>query len=170
MKYFISISASILIFSLFSNCSSAQKLQEKAPITFGAVYFQKWNAGVEEGDTGLNIFIPIATELSKKIQLDSVYFRGKAAKLQFFEEKANLYVGRFKSEALQKPDIVMTSNPKDEYGNKAPNLSKKIPFELQDSECVVSYKDGTNTKYYKIEKIIEKPKLNYPSSPEIKYE
>ena len=152
------------MFSLFSNCSSAQKLQTKTPIKFGDVYFQKWNAGVEEGGSGLNIFISIAAELPKSNQMDSVYFRGKAAKLQTFEEKANLYVGRFKSEVYQKPDIVMSSNSKEEYGNKAPNLSKKIPFKLNDSECVVSYKEGTTTKYFKIEKIIEKLAQNYPSA------
>jgi hypothetical protein len=59
----------------------------------------------------------------------------------------------------------MSSEPKEEYGSQAPQLPKKIPFELERSECVVSYKDNKSIKYVKIDNINEKPILSYPSAP-----
>ena len=150
----------------FSQCSSSQKLQEKAPAMFGDVYFQRWNAGVQGGGSGINLFIPVA---DTNIVLDSVYFRGKSAKLETKPTDTSLYVGRFKTEFNQPKDIVMSSNPLDEYNNPLPIQKEKIPFTLKDSECVVSYKDGQTTKYFKIENIIEKEAINYPSAPNNKH-
>lgn len=164
MKSFLNIFTLFFALSLLSNCSSAQKLQTKIPIEIGEVYFQKWNAGVREGGSGIDLYIPVLAELPANIQLDSVYFRESAAKLQKLKEGSNVFVGRFKSDFIQKPNVVMSSDPKEEYGNKAPNINKKIPFEPKDSECVLSFKEGRDTKYFKIEKVIEQPKQNYPSN------
>lgn len=170
MKSFLNIFTLFFVISLLSNCSSAQKLQTKTPIEIGEVYFQKWNAGVKEGGSGIDLYIPVLAELPTNIQLDSVYFRGSAAKLQKLKDGSNVFVGRFKSDFIQKPDVVMSSDSKEEYGNKAPNINKKIPFDLKDSECALSYKEGRETKYFKIEKIIEKAKQNYPSNISNKHE
>lgn len=150
--------------SLLSDCSSAQKLQTKTSMEIGEVYFQKWNAGVKEGGSGIDLYIPVLAELPANIHLDSVYFRGSATKLQKLKDGNNVFVGRFKSDFIQKPDVVMSSDSKEEYGNKAPNINKKIPFDLKDSECVLSYKEGKETKYFKIENVTEIPKQNYPSN------
>ena len=146
----------------FSQCSSSQKLQENPPVTFGEVYFQRWNAGVKDGGSGINLFIPVT---DKSVVLDSVYFRGKSAKLETKPQSKMLYIGYFKTEFNQPKDIVMSSNPLDEYNNPLLIKKEKIPFALKDSECVVSYKDGQTTKYFKIENIIEKEAINYPSAP-----
>src|SRR5690606_41772555 len=71
--------ALLTIMTSFSQCSSSQKLQEKAPVTFGEVYFQRWNAGIQGGGSGINLFIPV---MDTNVVLDSVYFRGKSAKLE----------------------------------------------------------------------------------------
>lgn len=151
--------------SLFSSCTSAQKLQTESPINNAEVYFQKWVAGVKDGGSGIDLFIPLLNKLPKNVELDSVYFRGKSARLEKVEAENILYVGRFKTSFNQKPDIVMSSDPNEEYGNQLPILEKKSPFELKDSECVVSYKDGNGTKYFKIENIIEKQPQYFPSAP-----
>jgi hypothetical protein len=150
---------------LFSSCSTAQKLLTKSPIEYDEVYFQKWAAGIKEGGSGMNLFIPIKKELSKSIQLDSVYFKGKGVLLQKIEGKKTAYVGRFKFNFNHKKDTTMSSVLNEEYGNQAPILKEKIPFDLKDSECVVSYKEGNETKYFKIENVIEKQPQNYPGVP-----
>ena len=157
--------ALLTIMTSFSQCSSSQKLQEKAPLALGDVYFQRWNAGVQGGGSGINLFISTKTKNYNHTKLDSVYFRGKAAKLSIIEDKTIVYLGRFTSEFNQPKDIVMSSNPLDEYNNPLLVTKEKIPFELKDSECVVSYKVGQTTKYFKIENIIEKEVINYPSAP-----
>lgn len=165
MKKFKSTSLLFLLIILFSSCSSAQKLQSEAPIKYGEVYCETWVAGVRGGGSGINLFIPLSKEAPKSVQLDSVYFRGKGTLLEKIEGEKTLYVGRFQTNFNQMQDIVMSSDPNEEYGNEAPNLDEKIPFELKDSECVVSYKNGDETKYFKIVNVIEKQPQHYPSAP-----
>ena len=146
----------------FSQCSSKKKLQENTPLAIGKVYFQKWIAGIEGGGAGLNIYIP--TE-DNSIELDSVYFRKKAAKLEFKNQNGIIYIGRFISGFNKKKDIVMSNEPNAEFGNEMPKIPLKIPFELKDNECVISYKEGKKTKYFKVSNIVEKDLIPYPSAP-----
>ena len=146
----------------FSQCSSTKKIQNKAPLILGQVYCQAWIAGIEGGGAGLNIFIP--TE-NTSIELDSVYFRGKVAKLEVKNQNGTIYIGRFISDFNKKKDLIMSNKPNAEFGNEMPNISKKIPFELKDNECVISYKKGKTTKYFKVDNVVEKDLIPYPSSP-----
>ena len=154
-----------LIMTSFSQCSSAQKLQKDAPMTFGEVYCQKWVSGMAEGPSGINIFIEVKDDA---VQLDSVYFRGKATKLELDNSDELKYVGRFVSKSKEKTDMVLSSDPKQEYGNKAPEIPVKIPFELGLNECVVSYKLNGETAYYKLSNVVEKPTKDVPMSPATK--
>ncbi len=165
MKSFKIISIFILVTFLFSSCSSAQKLQKKAPIKLGDVYCQSWVAGIKGGGSGLNLFIPTQTTDLNHTKLDSVYFRGKSVKLEAIENKTIVYVGRFENDFNQKKDIIMSSDPNEEYGNEIPKIMPKIPFELKENECVVSFQDGGETKYFKIENVTEKATQNYPGAP-----
>lgn len=165
MKSFKFIVVFTIFATLVSSCSSAQKLQEKAPMTIGDVYFERWVAGVQGGGMGINLFIPVSKEIPATLQLDSVYFRGHSTKLELIQGENPLYVGRFQLKSNQKSDIVMSSDPNEEYGNEAPKIATKFPFELKDTECVVSYKLGNDTKYFKIENIFEKARQYYPSAP-----
>ena len=169
MKFYNNLVILALVISLFTNCSSAQKLQSTVPVTLGNVYCQKWVAGVKGGGSGIDLFIPIAKDMPLNIQLDSVYFRGKGVKLDRIESENNMYVGRFVTAFNSKKDIVMSDDMMDEYGNEKPSLNKKPHFELNDSECVVSYKEGNEIKYFKVEAITEKSAQNYPSAPSNKY-
>lgn len=146
----------------FSQCSTAQKLQKNSPTEFGEVYYQTWTSGIKNGGSGINIFIPIK---NPSVTLDSVFFRGKSTKLEVKPNVAQLYIGRFKTDKNQPKDIVLSSEPKEEYENEISIKDIKTPFELKDDECVVSYKKGDATLYYKISKIIEKTPMNLPSAP-----
>ena len=145
----------------FSQCSSSKQLDQKAPVVFGEVYCQKWVAGVQGGGSGMNIMIPVD---SFTIPLDSVYFRNKGAKLEK-DEQSKMYIGRFKNAQSNPKDIVMSSDPNAEYGNELPDISKGIPFELKENECVVSYEVDNTIKYFKIENVVEKEMIPYPTAP-----
>lgn len=166
MKFIKHIFSLILLFVMmgsFSQCSSVKQLETKAPTYFGNVYFQKWVAGVEGGGSGINLVIPVATN---SIALDSVYFRNKSAKLELGTTTTpKIYIGRFKTALNQKKDMILSSDPKEEFKNKVPETTETIPFELKDNECVVSYQEGSKTKYYKITGIVEKDMIPYPSAP-----
>ena len=154
-----------LVMTSFSQCSSAQKLQEKAPTSFGKVYCQSWVAGARGGGSGIDIYIPVS---DYSVKLDSVYFRGKKAKLTIQSDNNKVFVGRIKTDLNnEKQDIIMSGDSKKEYGNKLPELPEKIPFELEDNQCVVSYQEDDITKYFKIENVVEKastPMMSVPMS------
>ena len=150
--------------SSFSQCSSSKSLDKKAVVEIENAYCQAWTAGVEGGGSGMNLFLPV-TDTS--VELDSVYFRGRAAKLEWKKE-VKQYVGRFKTEVNPKKDIVMHEDSRQEYGNELPKIESKIPFELKEDECVISYKKRDRTRYFKIGNIIEKQGIAYPSAPKVK--
>jgi hypothetical protein len=152
----------LLVMASFSQCSSAKRIQEKAPLELGQVYCQNWIAGIEGGGAGLNIYIPT---VNSSVELDSVYFRGKAAKLEIKSLNQTIYIGRFISDLNKKKDIVMSSEPNAEYGNEIPKIPQKIPFELKDNQCVISYNDGKTTKYFMVDNVVEKDLIPYPSAP-----
>ena len=150
------------VMASFSQCSSAQKLQKKAPTVFGEIYFQNWIAGVEGGGSGINLFIET---LNDDIVLDSVYFRNQSAKFEVKPANKLLYIGRFITEFNKKEDMVISSDSNKEYVNKAPDLSNKNPFKLKEDECVVSYLEGGMIKYFKLENIKERQSMDIPMSP-----
>ena len=147
---------------LVSQCSSAQILQKSPPLQLGECYYQSWIAGVEGGGSGTNIYIPIISNVNK-IELDSVYFQGKVVKLEFKNEL--LAIGRFTTDLNQKKDLIMSNEPYAEYGNEVNQTILKQWPSLKDSQCVISYKEGSKTKYFMIDNLSKKPLLAYPSAP-----
>jgi hypothetical protein len=162
MKSILHLLLMLVALTGFSQCSSTRILQENAPLEIGNVYFQKWIAGIQGGGSGINLFIPTT---KSSIKLDSVYFRDMAVKLESTPNDDVLYIGRFKSEFNQKKDIIMSSEPNAEFENPVPKIKRKSPFILKDNACVISYKEGDKTRYFKIENIAEKNLIAYPSAP-----
>ena len=142
----------VFIMATFSQCG-VTKLETKVPVTLGEVYYQDWVAGVDGGGSGITVVIPVISN-PKNIVLDSVHFRGRQTSLEYRNNA--VYIGRFKADSSQKKDIIMSSDPYAEYGNKAPKIAKKSSFELNEDQCIVSYKIGNKVKYFKIDKIIKK--------------
>ena len=165
MNYSKSIFYAIIAFIfivIVTNCSSAQKLQNKTPGDFGEVYFQKWTAGVQGGGSGINLFISLK---DSSVKLDSVFFRGKVAKLETKPNNPELYIGRFDTKFNQPKDIILSSDMNEEANNKLPQKPSEYPFDLDENECVVSYNENNQTTYYKLSHVKEKQALNYPSAP-----
>lgn len=148
----------LFIIVSFSQCASTLKLQDNLPIEIDEVYYQTWVAGVKGGGSGINVFIPMESN-SNTILLDSMYFRGKSTKIEYAND--TLAIGRFKTKANQKQDIIMSNEPYAEYANKVPEIPEKIPFELKDDECIVSYLEKNKTKYFKIKGIVKKESTPY---------
>jgi hypothetical protein len=154
---FLIVSAIIL-----SQCTSTRKVQTNMPLEIGKAYYQNWIAGIEGGGSGINLYIPITSNVNH-IELDSVYFQNKVTKLELTNKK--LAIGHFKTNPNQKKDIIMSNEPYAEYGNQVPGFDKKIPFELKGNQCVISYIERSKTKYFMIDSIIKKQLLAYPSRP-----
>lgn len=165
MKLFKQISLFIgmlLLIAGFSQCSTAQKLEKTAPFDIKQVYAQKWAAGVQGGGSGINVYIPVEYN---SISLDSMFFRGQKVRLEFIRGEQGLYVGRFLTDSNRNPDIILSSDMKEESKNKLPKFKTDIPFDIDDDECIVTYRKGDKTRYFKISNIKMEQPLHYPSAP-----
>lgn len=166
MKPFKTILFSTLMLSLmaFSQCSNGQKLETKAPLDFGEAYFKKKAQAVRGLESVITLYIPIKGE-NNAIELDSVYFKGKSAKLFKTTQNQNLYLGRFTMNSKYTEDIILSSDIVEEHKNKLPVKDSKIPFELLPNQCVISFIEAGQTKYYKISNIKEKRLNEVPMAP-----
>ena len=96
------------------------------------------------------------------MKLQQAYFRGKIADVSLKSNDGSWFAeANFKNTNMGKPDMVMHADSKKEVGNAPPKLNEKIPFELQEDECVLSYLDGDKVKYFKLVGIKEKKPLIY---------
>lgn len=145
-----------------AQCKSGYQFEENRAMEIGQVYYQPWVAGVQGGGSGINLYIPI-TDLRNHVNLDSVYYRGKKSKLELVND--NLAIGRFISDSDFKKDIVMSNEPNAEYGNSVPKLPKKSTFDLNNDECIISYVENKETKYFKVSNIMKKETEFFPSAP-----
>lgn len=140
MKKFLPLFSLVLSVILFSSCAGNKGLQEKAPAQFQQAYSTTDAASVK-------LFIPVSAIQTDRVELNSVYFRGRKAPLEMNPERPGLYMANFNT---GKPDMVMHEDPREEYGNKVPEAPAKVPYELDDDEAVIVFTENNTTKFYKI--------------------
>ncbi|MCK0114462.1 hypothetical protein [Gelidibacter sp. F63206] len=157
MKTLYLFSTIIMMSISASKCSEAKKMDKNAPSIIGEAYVESWTSEDGSGDSGYNLYIPMHSQENQDMLLDSVYFRNQIVKLDRKSEDSNiLYVGVFKNFKKSNDDMIISSNPLDEMANKPPRVPQKIPFKIENTECIVSYKFKGDTRYFKIENIKEK--------------
>lgn len=153
----------------FSNCANSKRLQEQEPVAFEQSFYTSWAEGAEENESGLKLFIPLKNVNDVDVELDSVYFRGRGTELLKDPQNADVYVGNFQTKNKEKtPDLVMSIDPREEYGNQPPEIVREFPYELEDDEAVVTYKKNGKTGYQKITGIVKKDRddleIKYPEN------
>ena len=138
-----------LVFLTLVNCKTPQEsvlqFQSTAPLEIEAPYYNSWVAGIEGGGSGINVFLPLKD--NGGLVIDSLHFRGQRSAV---ETRDKLIIGRFNSSVNQPKDIIMSSNPQDEYKNKSVLLRDTSPFKLAQNECIISYEVNGKRLYYKI--------------------
>ena len=153
-----------LVFLSIVNCKTSKEsvlqFQSTAPLEITAPYYNSWIAGVQGGGSGINVFLPLKEK--GKIMIDSLHFRGQKVAVQ---NRGKLITGRFKSSVNQQKDIIMSSNPQDEYNNKLVLVRDTSPFKLTQNECVISYRVNGKRFYYKISNLKKEESIAYPSAP-----
>ncbi|MCB0447314.1 MAG: hypothetical protein KDD03_07340 [Gelidibacter sp.] len=135
------------ILSTLQCSSSKYKLQETPAFQFDSVYFQEWYAGIKVGGTGINMYFPNLND-ANTVTMDSVYFRNL---------KGKLVRGRSMYSAILK-----NRSP---YDTTPINPSMKPAFKLLASECVVSYIEKGEIKYFKLKNINEREGVYYEDGP-----
>ncbi len=146
---------------LFFNCAGLKKdnseyaFAQNPPFSIEEVYSQKWMAGVEEGGSGIQMYITIKN-LEPETLINKIYFRNKIASAE--EKRNNNFVGYFTNKQLE---IIMDSDVTNEANNTPP---QKSPFQLDENEAVLSYIYKGVEYYFKLSNIEEKEVIAYPSS------
>ena len=155
----IFINSSIIVFTFFIlSCSSSSNLtnnaiqfKNKAPFKIEeATYTSKLleQKSLKELTVHISINNP-------SIKLDSIYFRNTAVKLIEKESSLKNYFEGVIVESYSIPLLNLDSNPRNEFGNKVPNISQKIPFKLTNSEAIITYYINNKLFYFKIFNIQE---------------
>ncbi|MEM1339396.1 MAG: hypothetical protein AAF634_02805 [Bacteroidota bacterium] len=153
----------ILVLTLsFSSCSSQKGIVSEPPLELGDATCQSWKGGRAESGSGMLLTVPVSGADMEQIQLKRAYFRGKVTEVALEDSKDGwLIKANFLNTNFEKPDIIMDADPKKEVGNRPPTPKVKFPFELEQDQCVISYMDGDQEKFFKIEGVQEKKPLLY---------
>ncbi|WP_299127100.1 hypothetical protein [uncultured Winogradskyella sp.] len=142
----------VLSILTFFQCASIKvtstTFEEKTPFKINSISFQEWYAGIKVGGTGINVFIPISAS-KNNISLKEVFFRNLRGKL--IKED-----GKYTS---------VLKNPSRLYTFKTPEKTENYPFDLLDTECVISYSENGQIKYHKITSLNEVAGTYYEDGP-----
>lgn len=137
--FFLGISFLML---LYTGCAGNLKDPKSAPEDFQQAYY------VVEG-TILKLILPVSQKASSGISPSNIYFRERKAPL--YEIKPGMYSAVFDTGN----DMVLSSDPLEEYGNKLPQRSQKAPFQISNDEAVVEYKEKGEVRYFILRGIVE---------------
>ena len=153
MKFLKTTSTLLLMCFILSTtiqCSGSKrahkfKVEDQSPLNYTRPYFQEWIAPIKLGTSGANVFLPNLTTKNNTV-IDSVFFRQMMGKLE-------------KGRALYSATLTRV-HPDDKQ-----KRAKEFPFDLRSNECVVSYIENGETKYFLIDNIAERAGEYYPDGP-----
>lgn len=140
------------------NANNALLFEKDALVKINQVTYQKQVAGKEEVGESYKLMVDILSN-PKNSELDSIYFRGLKGKLKL---QNNSYTAVLNGPSNR--DLIMSENQIEELENELPDISK-MPFNLNDKECVISYIENSRTKFLKTTKLKELSATYYPSTP-----
>lgn len=134
------------IFMSFSKCEKSQ-VPTKPPSKIKEAYSQNWVGG-QPGVKGTLVTLKLE-KVSSSIVFDSIFFNEKVTKLDVKKSDDYLILtGKFIEDAYPKKDLILSSDPREEFGNTPPTAKVTVPFEIAKNEAIISYfKDGEK-KYF----------------------
>ena len=153
----------VLILGLsFTGCKSQKKLVENPPFELGEATCQRWVGGRAESGSGILLQVPILNDNMDEMKFQQAFFRGRVTDVSMKSNDGSWFAeANFRNKTDEKPDMIMHSDSEKEVGNQPPKFKEKMPFELGENECVLSYMEGDKVKYYKVSGIKEKKPLIY---------
>lgn len=144
-----------------SKCSD-KKFEDNPPFDVGFCYSQKWMAGTEQGGSGINLAFVIEN-IKEGVQMDSVYFLSHKVALVTKPMSENRYFGYINLSG--KPDMIMSGDGSDEYGNPVPVVSETHDYKLTREQAVLQYTYDGKTYVTLINNVAQKEQQNFPSAP-----
>ena len=148
-KYLLNLCAmatSMILLLSTAGCKSTMA-QKKAPFSISEKSYHEWIGG-KEGTRGKTITLRGYTQ-TLNLSISKIFFQNHEYDVVPSFNGNDFVLSATMSEFYQK-DKVMSGDPRDEYGNKPPELQKKIPFDLEDDEAVLLYSVNGQESYHKV--------------------
>ncbi|MCC4230434.1 hypothetical protein [Zunongwangia profunda] len=137
---------SLFFFTLFTNCGTNKNLQEEAPAQFQQAFYTTV-------DGQMTFYLPVTAIQKNRIELKNIYFKGLKSPIVYSEDGQNRYTASF---GIRQSDYVMSSDPREEYGNKMPQKPEKSPVSIAKDQALLEFQENGETKYYVISDIEER--------------
>ena len=137
---------SLFFFTLFTNCGTNKNLQEEAPAQFQQAFYTTV-------DGQMTFYLPVTSIQKNRIELKNIYFKGLKSPIVYNEDGQNRYTASF---GIRQSDYVMSSDPREEYGNKMPQKPEKSPVSIAKDQALLEFQENGETKYYVISDIEER--------------
>jgi hypothetical protein len=143
----------------FAQCGSSM-LVKNTSFKVEKAFYNNW-IGVQPGVSGTKLEIHLKN--ASEIIFDSLYFKNKRIKVQVLQkEEITQLIGNYLTSKRINNDLTLAEDPTQEFQNATP-IIKNIPFELKESEAILSYKKGKKTLYLKIINIKKIAATLFPS-------
>jgi len=151
-KHYLKPLGLIVICSLLylgTSCKSTIT-QKKVPFSINEKTYFQWVGG-KEGTRGTTITIKGFTQTTN-LSFSKIYFQNHEYDVvpQF---NGNDFVIAATMSEFHKADRIMSGDPVAEYGNRPPQIPKKIPFDLKNDEAVILYSVNGQESYHKISEV-----------------
>ena len=142
----------------FVQCKT-QDVAQKVPFEITQkTYF--YFVGGTKGTNGTTIKI-VGTAETRNVTFSTIFFQNHEYKISP-EYKGDRFILTGGKTAMSKPNLDLYGNPISEYGNTAPKVEKKIPFDLEKNEAILVYNINGKDFYYKITDIEALDTVIYP--------
>ena len=149
----------LMVLMSFSQCDG-KKFDEKPPSKIVTSHFQNWVGG-QPGSKGVLVTIKME-KLTDNIVFDSIYFNNKVEKLMVAPlDNEFILTGNFAETNPKRKDVVLSGNPKEEFGNQPPKIEKNLPFKLNENEAIISYLIKGKKRYYLLKNIKKSKPIYY---------
>ncbi|NNE76226.1 MAG: hypothetical protein HKN31_04055 [Pricia sp.] len=141
---------------MITGCGTKKNLETTAPFRLGEAYAQKWIVEDDSAKQGYEVIIPLMSLDTDKAAIQNVYHKGKMASLQIkLTEKGTMAIAEFGEEVTRNDPAITLSSEKG---------IEPFPFDLTDTQAVISYLSNKKVRYYKINGIQRNPTVSYPTA------
>lgn len=142
----------ILSVLCFAFCGSNHQRKRDFTEEIVQTYYETLAVDSQRAAVRVDFYIEFKEPLSEEIRLQKVYFRNQEATIEKMSDSK--YVAHF-PQAAEMQDLILDSDSKKEYGNKAPVIVKS-KFELDKDEAVLEYRKDNESFFLKLTGINEK--------------
>lgn len=157
-QYYGLLASFILIVFTAISCKT-QNVQKSIPFTIEEKLYFYWVGG-KQGTEGTTIRLEGSTTLLN-ISFSKIYFQNHEYGI-VPDFRSGYFILEGTHSRFREMNNTMTNDPVGEYGNKPPEVEKKIPFDIEDDEAILLYTLNGREEYYKITGIKQMDKVYRP--------